>query len=127
MQLNQSFKKQNMKKRNLSAAKRIHKFYLDKLKNPKIKKVYLCSACGDDFPKWNGQCPSCNEWGTLSEFATSKNKVALTNDEIVQGLKEALNVGIKKVGVKASQVGGFNKNEMIRIPFPEEAKKWRKN
>ena len=42
---------------------------------PKIKKVYLCSACGDDFPKWNGQCPSCNEWGTLSEFATSKNKV----------------------------------------------------
>ena len=41
---------------------------------PKIKKVYLCSACGDDFPKWNGQCPSCNEWGTLSEFATSKNK-----------------------------------------------------
>ena len=57
------------------------------------------------------------------EVATSKNKVALTNDEIVQGLKEALNVGIKKVGVKASQVGGFNKNEMIRIPFPEEAKK----
>ena len=42
---------------------------------PKIKKVYLCSACGDDFPKWTGQCPSCNEWGTLSEFATSKNKV----------------------------------------------------
>ena len=30
-----------MKKRNLSAAKRIHKFYLDKLKNPKIKKIYL--------------------------------------------------------------------------------------
>ena len=42
---------------------------------PKIRKVYLCSSCGDDFPKWNGQCPSCNEWGTLSEFATSKNKV----------------------------------------------------
>ena len=30
-----------MKKRNLSAAKRIHKFYLDKLKNPQIKKIYL--------------------------------------------------------------------------------------
>ena len=34
----------------------------------KSKIVYLCSTCGDDFPKWNGQCPSCNEWGTLSEF-----------------------------------------------------------
>ena len=57
------------------------------------------------------------------EVTASKNKVPLTNDEIVQGLKEALNVGIEKVGVKASQVGGFNKNKTIRIPFPEEAKK----
>ena len=42
---------------------------------PKLKKVYLCSACGDDFPKWNGQCPSCKEWGTLSEYNTSKNNI----------------------------------------------------
>jgi len=41
---------------------------------PKSKKVYLCSACGDDFPKWNGQCPSCKEWGTLSDFSISKHK-----------------------------------------------------
>ena len=36
--------------------------------NKKKKVTFLCSACGDDFPKWNGQCPSCKEWGTLSEF-----------------------------------------------------------
>ena len=36
--------------------------------NKKNKINFLCSSCGDDFPKWNGQCPSCNEWGTLSEF-----------------------------------------------------------
>ena len=41
---------------------------------PKSKKVYLCSACGNDFPKWNGQCPFCREWGTLSEFTISKHK-----------------------------------------------------
>ena len=40
----------------------------------KSKTVYLCSACGDDHPKWNGQCPSCNEWGTLSEYKVSKNR-----------------------------------------------------
>ena len=40
----------------------------------KTKTAYLCSACGDDFPKWNGQCFSCKEWGTLSEFKISKNK-----------------------------------------------------
>ena len=30
-----------MKKRNLSAKKINHNFYLDKLKNPRIKKIYL--------------------------------------------------------------------------------------
>jgi len=40
----------------------------------KTKTAYLCSACGDDFPKWNGQCPSCKEWGTLSEFKISAKK-----------------------------------------------------
>ena len=53
----------------------------------------------------------------------STKKVSLTNDEIVSGLKEALNVGIEKAGSKASAVDGFNKNNLIRIPFPEEAKK----
>jgi len=40
----------------------------------KSKTVYLCSACGQDFPKWNGQCPSCQEWGTLSEYKVSKKQ-----------------------------------------------------
>ena len=40
----------------------------------KSKIVYLCSACGNDHPKWHGQCPSCNEWGTLGEFKVSKKR-----------------------------------------------------
>jgi DNA repair protein RadA/Sms len=40
----------------------------------KTKTAYLCSACGDDFAKWNGQCPSCKEWGTLSQFKISAKK-----------------------------------------------------
>ncbi|MDP7565024.1 MAG: DNA repair protein RadA, partial [Candidatus Marinimicrobia bacterium] len=40
----------------------------------KSKTVYLCSACGNDHPKWHGQCPSCNEWGTLGEFKVSKKR-----------------------------------------------------
>lgn len=50
-------------------------------------------------------------------------KTPLSNDEIVSGLKEALNVGIDKAGAKASALDGFNKNDLVRIPFPEEAKK----
>ena len=57
----------------------------------KTKTVYLCSSCGDDHPKWNGQCPSCNEWGTLSEFKVSKdrkiiNQKSETDDDSVDEL-----------------------------------------
>ena len=34
----------------------------------KVRIVFLCSSCGDEFSKWHGQCPSCSEWGTLSEY-----------------------------------------------------------
>ena len=26
----------------------------------------MCTSCGNDFPKWAGQCPACKEWNTLS-------------------------------------------------------------
>jgi DNA repair protein RadA/Sms len=28
---------------------------------------YRCEACGATAPKWLGQCPTCDEWGTLVE------------------------------------------------------------
>lgn len=72
----------------------------------KSKTAYLCSACGSDFPKWNGQCFSCKEWGTLAEFKVSKSNKSRTfqprdtkslkdilskepEDRIPSGLKEA--------------------------------------
>jgi DNA repair protein RadA/Sms len=27
--------------------------------------VFVCSACGADSAKWQGQCPGCGEWNTL--------------------------------------------------------------
>ena len=47
---------------------------------------------------------------------------ALSNDQVIKGLKEALNVGVNKGSEQASAIGGFLKNELIRIPFPPEAK-----
>jgi uncharacterized protein DUF4197 len=45
----------------------------------------------------------------------------LSNDEIIGGLKEALNKGVDYAVSAASKTDGFNKNQIIRIPFPEEA------
>jgi len=58
------------------------------------------------------------------EFLDKKNENSslLSIEEVVRGLKEALNVGVKKGVEKASATGGFLKNDLIRIPFPPAAK-----
>ena len=38
------------------------------------KSIFLCNSCGNEFPKWHGQCPACSEWGTLSEFHPPKTR-----------------------------------------------------
>lgn len=48
---------------------------------------------------------------------------ALTNDDVVMGLKEALQVGINKGADSASKVNGFFLNPKIKIPFPPEVQK----
>lgn len=48
---------------------------------------------------------------------------ALTNDEVISGLKEALNVGIKNSVDLTSVTDGFLGNAEIRLPFPEDAMK----
>lgn len=38
----------------------------------KIKKIYICSNCGNQSPKWVGKCPVCDEWNTYLEEVVSK-------------------------------------------------------
>jgi len=33
----------------------------------KVKTAYVCSDCGSEYPKWQGQCDDCGAWNTLSE------------------------------------------------------------
>ncbi len=60
--------------------------------------VYLCSNCGTDYPKWLGQCPNCNEWGTLSEYNVPKSKRGTKNRIPSEStpLKDILNKGQTK-------------------------------
>ncbi len=34
----------------------------------KTRTVFVCSSCGADAPRWQGQCPACTEWNTLSAY-----------------------------------------------------------
>ena len=51
----------------------------------------------------------------------SASTPSLTNEEVISGLKEALNVGIKNSVDLTSVTDGFLGNAEIRLPFPEDA------
>lgn len=50
---------------------------------------------------------------------------SLSNDEVIQGLKEALTVGTNNSASMASNVDGYLKNPKLYIPWPAEAKDMR--
>ena len=33
----------------------------------KAKTAYVCTECGADYSKWQGQCTACQAWNTISE------------------------------------------------------------
>ena len=42
----------------------------------KLKSVYVCSSCGHQSPKWQGQCSSCDEWNTYNEEIVHKKSTS---------------------------------------------------
>ena len=35
----------------------------------KSKTVFVCTDCGAEFAKWQGQCTECKAWNTLSQLS----------------------------------------------------------
>ena len=62
----------------------------------KNKTVYVCTDCGSDHPKWQGQCGACGAWNTLSQMSVGPVKeaalgyagedynLAVTDDDIAE-------------------------------------------
>ncbi|MGZ4118321.1 MAG: DUF4197 domain-containing protein, partial [Bacteroidia bacterium] len=58
---------------------------------------------------------------TLNGGKTTSNP--LSNEEVINGLKDALTVGTNNSTAFASKVDGYYKNPALFIPFPPEAQK----
>jgi len=58
----------------------------------KVKTLYVCSDCGGQAPKWQGQCPACGAWNTLVESVAESPSAhrfqALAKTSLVQRLSE---------------------------------------
>ncbi|MBO1255298.1 DNA repair protein RadA [Alteromonas sp. 5E99-2] len=46
----------------------------------KRKTAYVCTDCGGEFPRWQGQCTECKAWNTLSEVVLSSAQPASRSD-----------------------------------------------
>jgi len=79
-----------------------------------MKKIILLSLIVTVF--------SCKELQLLTQTALPLAP-ALTNLDIANGLKEALDNGVKKQVTKLTQTDGFFKNEAVKILLPENLKK----
>jgi DNA repair protein RadA/Sms len=62
----------------------------------KSRNVFVCSSCGNDSPRWQGQCPSCGEWNTLSAYHApaaarrTASSRAVTHATAPRGLSEVV-------------------------------------
>lgn len=43
---------------------------------PKSKTLFYCTECGNEMPKWQGQCPACGAWNTVVEQPAETRKKA---------------------------------------------------
>lgn len=77
--------------------------------------VWLFSACAS-------QAQFKSKLGKVLEQVQGSSG-ALSEGDIVGGLKEALNVGISNGSAEASKIDGYFKNELIKIAVPPEAQK----
>lgn len=57
----------------------------------KKKVAFVCSECGADFSKWQGQCGACGEWNTLQEFTVSNSKSAAVREGYAGSAKPGQN------------------------------------
>lgn len=58
----------------------------------KAKNYYVCSECGADYVRWQGQCENCQNWNTLKEFAvpqTAARSSILSTEAVKPALIDA--------------------------------------
>lgn len=78
----------------------------------KEKTVYVCSNCGEEWPKWAGQCRGCGQWGTLEE------NVVLAKSSARGGAGSAVR-GSGSYGRPASPakpIGQYSTERAVRLP-----------
>lgn len=68
----------------------------------KAKKAYFCKECGNEQPKWFGQCPACGAWNSASE-------------EVIVRASEGVAKGLRMSEAKPQRVSEIEEGDAERI------------
>ena len=79
----------------------------------------MCSSCGNECSKWNGQCTACGEWNSLKEIKNQNLKLKTQNRRTEKNeiknlgkIKPTPNPSLDKEGngyIFSSQIGEFDR------------------
>lgn len=86
-----------------------------------MKKILYTSLIALAFSSF--ACTTAEIQQTMDGVLAGTGGMPVTQSEVANGLKQALEIGIKNGSSQASQTDGYFKNPLIRIPFPEDVKK----
>ncbi len=68
---------------------------------------YVCSSCGATFGKWQGKCPDCGEWNTISE---------VVNENIAMKDSRAINRLAGFAGTTSAEVVNLDSVSLEQMP-----------
>lgn len=78
----------------------------------KAKTLWYCSNCGNESPKWMGQCPACKEWNTMVEAPVVKS----SSSKRSLGLgSESAPIALKDVATNAESRVSLGNSELDRL------------
>lgn len=74
------------------------------------KIIHTCNKCDAQYPKWQGRCTECGEWGSLGEQSIIKKTEKISNNESVAAELEVLaEVDIKNEHRLKSDISEFDR------------------
>jgi DNA repair protein RadA/Sms len=47
---------------------------------PRTRALFFCTDCGNETPRWAGQCPACGQWNTLAEQPATSSRTYQRSD-----------------------------------------------
>lgn len=86
----------------------------------KVKKVFICSNCGENSPKWQGKCSSCGEWNTFQEEIITKGDKREEKKKVYRSATKAMQAAPIPVVLPEIQAGNTQRivaqdNELNRV------------